>query len=878
MQGQWSYTTLLDGLARRGNADAAMAVHDGVLEVLSGAELARRVRAVAGGLARAGVEPGAAVVLAGPNGFAWLIARLALGACGALAVPVDAAATAAELGDILRHCKATRVICPAAMVSAFRATDPNLTIIAFGGEAGEGTQSLDSLFASAPQAMAACPADAPEMLAHTSGTTGAPKAIVLSHANIAANVAALVGARLVDAADRVLIPLPLQHVYPFVVGVLAGLASGATIVFPQSLSAPDILEAMRLSRASVIVGVPRLYTAICAGMTARAEASGFVQRMLFRRLLALSTWLRRRVGLNAGRLLLRAVHARFGGRLRLLVSGGARLDDRTLWQLVGLGFEIRSGYGLAETASMFTANYRGSTRWRSEGKPFTGEVRIAAADASGAGEIQLKGPQVFTHYLDNPDATRAIFTSDGWLRTGDLGRIDADGFLYVTGRARDLLVLGGGKKADPEVIEKIYGDSPYIGEIAVLEHQGKLVALVVPKLDAIRAGGAVHIDTAIRIELASRAQALPSYQRLSGFAIVREPLPRTRLGKFRRFMLGPIYERAQRAEPAAAAAPPSPEDQALLEQPLARQIFELLRARYPHRAVSLDTNLLLDLGIDSLEWVSLALELEDRLGLHLAERDIGEILNVRDLVAAAMQAPAASASAPSISRDWAAPMGLALQVLGACIYAVNWVAMRALFRLRVSGREHVPANASFILIANHASYLDAPALAAALNLGRLRKTYWAGDPKLLFVHRWQEPVMRAMHCYPLDERLPASALAVSEALLKGANNLVWFPEGWRSPDGELQPFLPGIGQLLMRMPVPVVPAHIAGSFAAWPRESGLPKLRRIEVVFGRPIVPSAWQELTPDGPTAARNIARALHDAVATLGAVSGASHNVRTD
>lgn len=846
---------------------ALMAVRKGALETLSGEDLAHHVRALAGGLLQIGIVSGEPVALIGPNGFEWVIARLALEAAGALPVAIDDLGSTTDFQTILTQCKAEHVICSTSHAEALRKLDAKLNIVVFGaGQNPHGVQSLQSLLGPPIRALPSRQAGSPAMLAYTSGTTGTPKGIVLTHANVATNVEALAASRLVGTTDRVLLPLPLHHVYPFVVGILTALSCRATVVFPESTTGPDILAAIKLADVSTIVGVPRLYSAICSGLIARVAAAGFARRMLFRFLVRASIWLHRLFGMNAGRILFPGLRSRFGKDLRLLVSGGARLEPETLELLVALGFDVRSGYGLAETASIFTANLPAHTRLGSEGQPITGSVRISAPDKSGIGEIEINGPQIFSRYLDNPEATRAVFTADGWFRTGDLGYIDRDGFLFVTGRAKDTLVLGGGKKVNPEDLERIYGASPYIREIAIFEHHGGLAALVVPSLEATRAGGAMHIDTAIRIELASCARALPSYQRLAGFAITREALPRTRLGKYRRFLLPQIYENVQRPLPREGAVQLSVEDQALLMQPIARQVYEILQERYPNKRLELEASPLLDLGIDSLEWISFGLELEDRLNLRMTEADIASVVTVRDLLVMATNASRVPSALPTDTRDWTAPTGLTLKLLGAVFYASNRVVMRALFHFQVRGVQHLPARGNFILVANHASYLDPPALAAALTYALVRRCYWAGDPVILFSKRWKWPFMRAMHCYPVNEHEPVHALAVSAAILERGDNVVWFPEGWRSPDGKLQPFLPGIGHLLARIPTPVVPAFIDGTFEALPRDRSFPKLRPIRVLIGKPIQPADWQSLKAGEKELPQEIANLLHRTVEMLG------------
>lgn len=859
-ESHWSYEQLLNALAARKDAPALIQVHDNALKSMTGADLASRARALACALLRMGLSSGDPILLIGPNCFSWVVARLALGAAGALGVPVDDASSDDALRDVLARCKAKWAICDSSCTSRLRVLAPQLIIIQFGdGSTGESLYSMNDLSCGPIERLPKTAPDKPEMLAYTSGTTGSPKAIVLTHANIAANIEPLVASGLVGRDDRILLPLPLAHVYPYVVGLLAGLASGAAIVFPQSQTGQHIVAAAGRAEATVMIGVPRLYTAICSGVTARLKDAGFLRRTLFQILLAASIRLRRTTSLNLGRFFFPSLRERFGNKLRLLVSGGARMDQATLWTLIGLGFEIRSGYGLAETASMFTGNLPGATRWGSEGKALVGEMRLSSPDSSGIGEIELRGPQVFSRYLDNVDATRAAFTPDSWFRTGDLGRIDSDGFLYVTERARDVLVLGGGKKVNPEELEKLYGDTPCIQEMAILENHGALVALIVPALEAARKG-ALHVETAIRVHLASRAQELPSFMRLAGFAITREPLPRTRLGKYRRFLLPQLYERALHpARPQSVHL--SEDDKALLQRPLPRKVYEILSKRYPGGPIALDTSPLLDLGIDSLEWIALSLVLEDSLNIRLGADDTASVITVRDLLLAAERASSASQSKMT-GPDWTSPTGVLLRILGIVIYALDWIVMRTAFRLRSDGLENLPTGGNFLLIANHTSFLDAPALAAALSRNVLSRTYWAGDALLLFSKPWQAPLMRAIHCYPLDEKQPAQALATSAALLARGSNVIWFPEGWRSPDGSLQEFLPGIGHLLKRQPVAVVPTRIDGAFEAWPRHRRFPRRRPIHVTFGKPIDPSIWKNATHNEEDLPAKIVALLRKAV----------------
>ena len=640
----WTVLKLIDKLAGWGDKPMLAFVRDDDIRYLGAAELARLSLQLAAGLLGAGVMRGDPVLLVGENGFDWVIARLGLGAMGAIPVAADPLASKAEIGEMLTETGARFAFAGVGQAALF--ADPSLVNrpavwvmgeMAPQGEAG--VVSMRSLLSASPRTLPDIDPASPAMMVYTSGTTGKPKRFLLDSHRIWANVEALQAAKLVTAEDRVFLPLPLHHAYPLVVGLFTALQAGALVVFPESVTGHAILQALHRSRATIMLGVPRLYTALLTALDGAVAARGRLFQALYRALLAGCISLRRWTGWSPGRLVFRGLRARIGTDLRLLVSGGAKLDPQMAWTLAGLGWEVRSGYGLAETASVFTGNTPDLERLGSEGRPLgKGQIRIAHPGEDGTGEIELRGPSVFERYLDNPEANADAFTADGWFRTGDLGYLDKDGFLYITGRSKELIVLGGGKKVFPEDVERIYAASPFFAELAVLERSGALVALVVPKLDAIRNAGVEKPEDAVRVALLAASQRLPSYARLAGFALTRQPLPRTRLGKYRRFLLPGLYERAlAHAEP-PASGPLSAEDQALLAEPIASSLWSLLAERFKQVPLTPDSSLQLDLGLDSLGWMALALEMENRLSVRLDDAAVNRILTVRDLLLEAVAA------------------------------------------------------------------------------------------------------------------------------------------------------------------------------------------------------------------------------------------------
>jgi long-chain acyl-CoA synthetase len=874
----WNIGGLLSALTARGQHPAVISFAEEGTATSDGATLAEKALLLACGLRNAGISGGERVALWAPNSPLWIITALAVLRAGGVVVPIDDLADAGQLDAALESSAAQIVFTTARHLEEhgeiLRATRVILVDKdEYGGPAARGWQSLLS---EAKEDLPDPAPDDPALLSWTSGTTGSPKAFLLTHRNIATNVDALQKLNVVGSRDRALLPLPLHHAYPFIVGMLTTLTIGTTIVLPGGTTGPLLIKAIREAGVTAIIGVPGLYDAIWTALETRIATRGRTARLLWRALLRSARFVKRSTGLRLGRLLFAPVRRGIATPLRLLVSGGSRLEQETEERLETLGWTVLSGYGLAETASLFTGNRPEARRLGSVGRPLAdGKVRISDPDEEGVGEIELHGSSITKGYLDNPEANQEAFTTDGWYRTGDLGFVDRAGFLFVTGRAKEVLVLGGGKKVAPEDLEPIYGGAPEIAEVAVLEDKGALVALVRPDRAKLRDRGATNLRDGIRVILAEKARDLPSWQRLSGFALTDQPLPRTRLGKYRRFQLPALYAEALAGGPRRATHALTPEDMALLRDPTAEAIWGLLRERYPEEALDLDVDLALDLNVDSFGWMEIAVALQDRLDVHLSETDIAGIRTIRELLQLAIErrkgASALPHEEPSMAADfehWLAPTGAFLTVLALALYALNRLVMRGLFQLRVTGATKLPEMGAFVITPNHVSDLDGLAIAAALPWSRFRRLYWAGDAVRMFSNPVNRLLCRAIKVFPVDADHPAAVLENARRVLKAGCVQVWFPEAWRSPDGSLQRFLPGIGQLLLRSGVPTVPAYIEGTFQALPRGRRIPKVHPVTVTFGPP-EPVELLRAAGAGRTDEERISAALRERVAALGAAS---------
>jgi long-chain acyl-CoA synthetase len=563
--------SFIQGLSDVGNHLCLLAVQRDGTEAWTYAEVATTVQRLAGGLVRTGIEPGEHVLLLAKNRPEWVLACLAVINTGATVVPLDTQIVPATLEHVLRDSGARFIFTTSDHLSDLDNVQHDTTVQPFLLDAEQGDErGWRALLTDEDVPLPAVEPDSIAALFYTSGTTGVPKGVPLTHYNLAFQLQSVLETRLVRSTDRILMPLPMYHIYSFTIGVLVPLTFRVPIVLPQSIAGQHILRAIREAEATLLIGVPRLYRSMLERIESQARSKGAVARLLYERALPISRWLQQRFNVRIGRLVFRAVHQQIGPSLRLLTSGGSALDPDMAWKLEGLGWQMAIGYGLTETSPLLTLNLPGDhvPRLASVGVPVPGiELRIdtsvqsedtASAAANGAapreGEILVRGPSVFAGYRNLPDQNAEAFTSDGWFRTGDMGYQDDDGFVYISGRASTLIVTEGGKNIHPEPVEERYQQHPFISEIGILQHERRLVGLIVPNTDEIEQQRGGDIEQAVREAVQAQSQQLASYQRIGKFAITTEPLPRTNLGKIRRHLLAEHYQQAQQDSAPVGAA------------------------------------------------------------------------------------------------------------------------------------------------------------------------------------------------------------------------------------------------------------------------------------------------------------------------------------
>lgn len=766
-------------------------------------------------------EPGARAVIFSENRPEWIATLWAIWRQKGVVIPVDASSPADELAYILEQTEPAVIFCSAKthpVVTAALQSLPQATTRVLSLDA----EDFPPLPVGAPPGPALESGAAHELAAilYTSGTTGAPKGVMLTFENLKVNLESVCDrVPIFHENTRTFALLPLHHILPLMGSLLAPLYSGGSIILAHSLDPAIMVATMRRHRATILIGVPRLYALLRKAIMDKLTRSP-VGRLLFK----LSATINR---LSVARVLLAPVQRNFGGRLRQMVSGGAPLDRDVARDLTICGFQMLEGYGMTECAPMITFPRPHAVRLGSCGQPcLPDSVRIEE------GEVLARGPHVFPGYWKNPDATTAAII-DGWLHTGDLGYLDSDNYLFITGRKKEIIVLPSGKKVNPaELEEKLVTLSPDIKEVAITCQNDLLHALIVPQpgfLDDAPARQAEHFRWKL-LEPYNRAAA--PYKKITQLTIVATELPKTRLGKFKRHELGALAVGTFSED-----STPPPDTADLGPAYAAFERFLRTELECPHVAPA--SHWEMDLALDSLARLALLVFIERTFGVRLPETVFEEYPNVLALSRHADEQRIffrdQSASRSRLLKLHSADTPLDLPrsswihlFLKICFTGL----LRLFFRIRAEGREHIPAQGPCILVANHQSYMDGLFISILLSNAFFRKMHFYAKRK----HVTQGFLSwLARNCnvivVEVGRDVQASLHMMAQALQEGGSLLI-FPEGTRSADGELGDFKSTFAALALEMKVPVVPIAISGTYRALPRGKRIPRpLTRIFVRF-----------------------------------------------
>ena len=772
-----------------------------------------------------GLSKGDQVVLWGPNSPHWVLAFLGCVRAGVVAVPVDLRSAPDYVERVVAR------------------TSPSLAFTSRytpKGEADLGVPeiSLEELEVAIyglpePEPVDVRPDDLVEIM-FTSGTTGDPKGVMLTHRNLTANIEGITQYITCDTSTRLLSILPLSHMYEQMGSLLAMLNFGASVTYPTSRQPAVLARAMRERRVTGLLLVPQGLELLMNGIEREVRRQG--KEALWGKLMKLAE----KTPFRLRRYLFGRVHRQFGGKLQFIVSGGAALDPELgrKWELMGI--KVVQGYGATEASPVISNHSLDVRRPDSVGRPLPNVEVVISND----GEIMVRGESISPGYYNAPEQTAAAFV-DGWYRTGDLGYFDDEGFLHIRGRVKDMIVLPSGQNVYPDDIQAVLNRHPGVTDSAVV---------------GLERGSAVEVHAALILAdgqdpepiIASANSQLAEQQRIRGFTVwPEEDFPRTHTLKVKRpalieFLMGKEVSAPSRPAPEAPASPPAASGGRRRDGVLS--LADIIAEVAPLEASEVKHEMTLgeDLGLDSLGRVELLSAVEAHSGVYVDESRVDSDTTVGLLQRIFDE----SAANPPVSRFPAWGMRWWCRMArGFLQRTMLFPVVLVPYRLSVLGTEKLDGVHGPVLFAsNHNLGLDNPLIIKAIPQAWRRRLAIAAAAKL-----WRNPVRSLLNPllgngFPLAQDGPIRpSLENMGRILDGGWSVLIYPEGRLTVGGPILPFMNGAGLVAVEGRLPVVPIKL--HINRFGRPAKYPILRRgsVEIRFGEPLVfppTTAYQDAT----------------------------------
>jgi len=742
------------------------------------------------------------------NRLEWIYAFYAALQCNLIAVPVDYMASAEDVAYIIDDCQPEVLFISEAMQEAYAKVKQKSTyqpkIIVFEDHLPVADQ---------PESDWTGPNDNNNtaVIIYTSGTTGSPKGVMLSYTNIIQNMIAVIDAKIFHAESQTLILLPLHHVFPLVGSMMVPLYSGGTIVVSPSMQTADLMKTLADNQVTVMIGVPRLYELMYRGLMAKINSN-----IIARAFLKLVYLTKNR---KLGKILFKKIHDGLGGHLQFMIAGGAALNKEVGTFFYAIGFDILEGFGMSEAAPMITFPRPGNVKIGSTGQALPG-LTVEIRD----GEIVAKGPNIMKGYYNRPEETAEVI-KDGWLYTGDLGRIEKGGFLYITGRKKEIIVLPNGKNINPVEVEmKLESSSPAIKEAGVFMHKEMLHAVILPDYKYLSDNNIDDVLQYFRESVLAPFNAeMSSYKRIMQFTLVNSELPRTRLSKLQRFKLEELINKTESEKPVS-------KDPDTAEYRAVKSFIE----SQVDMDVSPEDHLVFDIALDSLGKLSLIDYIDKTFGVKIGEEQLLKFPSVKTIseyirTHKLFHKHEDSTWTGDLKEDTEVDLPKYSFLLGTIVHSVRSVA-NLFIKTQVKGLENIPEGACFFA-PNHQSKLDAFLVLSYLDKKTLKETYsYAKKDHVKGAIRKYLARRTNIIIMDLAKELKESIHKMAEVVKVGKKILI-FPEGTRTETGGIGSFKKTYAILSTELNIPVVPIAISGAFYGDKKDKMRVKRTKITVEF-----------------------------------------------
>ena len=794
-----------------------------------------------------GIKSGDRVILFSHNMPEWGLTYFGILKSGATVIPIDPASSIDEILNFATKGEASAIV----LSPKLGDENPNLVDRLAEGGLDIKVWTFNEVFEMPSEVeeakrMALLPekilSNSVASLIFTSGTTGTPKAVMLSHKNFTNMVSMLSSVLDMDITDGVLSVLPMHHTFEFSAGFLTPFSNGTQITYLDELSSEELTRAIENGHVTGMVGVPALWEMLHRRIKTRLRENGDWIADIADNVIEFNAWLRDNTPFNLGPIVFFPIHQGMGGKMRYLISGGSALSEKVQKDLHGLGFTVLEGYGLTESSPVLTVARPGNKLLKgSVGKPLPGvEVKIDNPDENGVGEVLARGQNVMLGYYKNDEATEAVL-QDRWLRTGDLGKLDEDGNLYIVGRSKDVIIDSNGKNIYPDEIEELYGKSGFIKELSVVglpdEDGGeKIASLVVPDYEHDIALARADVNKKVDEHFREISASLPFFKRVKVFHLTPFELPRTATRKVKRpevvEMLQIMEDRARKKTKAAVEA--KGDDNSLW----IRKIVATVSNR-PLSDVAIEDKLA-DLGFDSLMFVELQAAVEDAGGRVLSPDTLNEVQSVRELLTAVQRVDRSKrlADEPRVEEkkeeEEIVIPGIVRRIGNAIVDLAQDTLYEGVLNTEIDGQSNVPVHTNFIVAPNHTSHLDTGLVKKALGKDVAEQTVAVAAADYWFDTKYKRAYMNNFTTLVPIERtgsLRQSLRHVTQILNEGYNALI-FPEGGRQESGQIAEFKPIIGYLALNQKIGILPIYIWGTYEAFPKGMVIPPRTSIGAKIG----------------------------------------------
>ncbi len=824
---------------------------------------------VSASLIKMGIKKDNRIAILSENRPEWVITFFGIISAGGITVPMDIKLTEAEILFVLRDSGARCIFVSGRFLPIITKLKNELLSLGYIVSFDESQERhKEVIYLKDLKCQAGDQRNRPDeikaedtaLIVYTSGTTGVAKGVELTYGNLLFEVIALHRITPFSRKNRFISILPLNHMLEITGGLIGPLYGGASITYAKSLKPTGLLTLMGKIKATNMICVPLVLKMFHGQIMRELDKQNPIKQKIFKTLLHISQFLLK-FNIRIGRFLFYPVHKKFGGHIETFVCGGAPLDSSVEIDFNAMGFYVLQGYGLTETSPVISLNTAKRKKYGSVGKPLEGlDVKILRSSETGGkeGEIIVRGPNVMKGYYRHSEKTGEVIRN-GWFHTGDIGWIDEDDFLYISGRMKNLIVLGVGKKVFPEELEEVMSNSPYIKEICVL---GKVVttgsrkgceevyAVVVPNLeyfDESKRKSEAAIKEKISLEIDRLSKNLADYKRIKDFEIYNGDLPKTSTRKIKRKVLLEFIQKKDE-ETGRAKQDQFVEQIQIREDEFTLKLKNILAdlLKIPESNIRTHSNLYNDLGVDSLMKVELLCLVEKEFGLTIPDELAYEINTFNDFVRIISEYKNGRVDDVSISEEDIESIlkrnvfVRTIRLISTCLFRLF---AKIYFRLEVRDIENIPSKKSFIIASNHTSMLDFPILFSCLPLSETQDVIAPAAQDYFYTSFLKRHLVEMSFNTFAFERFGnfVKGLKICSEIIKKKKSIILFPEGARSVEGKLMPFKPGIGSLALELDVALIPTYIYGAYAALPKGSIFPRPRKIIVTFAEPIYAHEFQ-------------------------------------